>query len=190
MILVINCGSNKTRFITQIVDDEIDVDEIGIFDLKASTLDKYTGIIISGAPILLTEQNIDPYLEVLNGILETKKPLLGICFGHQLIGLKYGSIASKMRTISDMEEISVLEDSPLFNRLPQEISMMEDHCETISIPKGFKLLASSDSCVNEAMEKRDAAIYGVQFHPEVSGNHGAIVIQNFISICLENEPKA
>lgn len=190
MILVINCGSNKTRFITQIVDDQIDVDEIGIFDLKEISLDKYTGIIISGAPILVTEQNIDPYLEVLNDVLATKKPILGICFGHQLIGIKYGSIASKMRTINDMEEISVLDDSPLFNRLPHEISMMEDHCETISIPEGFKLLASSDSCVNEAMEKKDAPIYGIQFHPEVSGNHGAIVIQNFISICLENETKA
>ncbi len=185
MILVVHCGSNKTRFITQIVDDEIDVEEIGILDLKDHSLEKYVGFIISGAPILVTEVNIDPYLEPFESLLNAQKPILGICFGHQLIGLKFGSVPSRIRTICEMEEIAVLADSPLFNRLPDEIQMMEDHCETISVPEGFKLLASSDSCVNEAMEKNDEPIYGVQFHPEVSGNHGAIIIQNFINVCLE-----
>lgn len=187
MILVVNCGSNKTRFVTQIVDDQIDVEEIGVFDLKNQSLEKYVGFVISGAPILVTEIDIDPYLEILDSLLRTKKPVLGICFGHQLIGIHFGSVASRIRTINDMEEISVIADSPLFNRLPNEISMMEDHCETISVPEGFNLLASSDSCVNEAMEKNDTPIFGVQFHPEVSGNHGAIIIQNFITVCLENQ---
>lgn len=187
MILVVNCGSNKTRFVTQIVDDQIDVEEIGVFDLKNQSLEKYVGFVISGAPILVTEIDIDPYLEILDSLLRTKKPVLGICFGHQLIGIHFGSVASRIRTINDMEEISVIADSPLFNRLPYEISMMEDHCETISVPEGFNLLASSDSCVNEAMEKNDTPIFGVQFHPEVSGNHGAIIIQNFITVCLENQ---
>ena len=64
--------------------------------------------------------------------------------------------------------------------------MMEDHCETISIPQGFELVASSDACVNEAMQHKERAIFGVQFHPEVSGNHGRILIENFIKVCQRN----
>lgn len=190
MILVVNCGSNKTRHITQIVDDYIDVEEIGILDLDTSQLDKYIGIIISGAPILITETDMSKYDSVLELILANNKPLLGICFGHQLIGLHYGAIPNRIRPISDMESISVLADSALFNRLPEEIQMMEDHCESISVPPGFVLLATSDSCVNEAMMKEDSPVFGVQFHPEVSGNHGSIVIGNFVNICLELDTKA
>lgn len=62
--------------------------------------------------------------------------------------------------------------------------MMEDHCETISIPANFKLIASSDACVNEAMEHTELPLFGIQFHPEVSGNHGRIVIENFVNFCL------
>lgn len=188
MILVINCGSNKTGFITKIVDDEVDVHEIELFDLSSHSLEQYKGFIISGAPILLTEVDSDPYLKILERILDLGKPLLGICFGHQLIGLYFGSIASRMKTIDDMEVISIIDESAIFNRLPMEISMREDHCETISVPEGFKLLASSDSCVNEAMEKTEQLIYGLQFHPEVSGNHGAMIIRNFVGICLNNLP--
>ena len=61
--------------------------------------------------------------------------------------------------------------------------MIEDHCESISIPNGFKLIASSDVCVNEAMQHHSELIFGVQFHPEVSGNHGRILFENFIKLC-------
>lgn len=185
MILVVNCGSTKTRHITQIVDDQIDVEEIGIYDLDDHQLDKYLGFIISGAPVLVTESDLTPYNKALEALLKLDKPLLGICFGHQLIGLHFGSIANKIRPTNELTPVSVIAETALFNRLPDEIHMMEDHCESISIPPGFILLASSDSCVNEAMMKSDAPIYGVQFHPEVSGNHGAIVIENFVQICLE-----
>lgn len=190
MILVINCGSNKTRFITQIVDDQIDVEEIGIFDLQEIEYQKYMGYIISGAPVLVTESDVSSYLQALSPIISSGKPILGICFGHQLIGIHFGAIPNRIRPINDMESISVLADSALFNRLPEEIQMMEDHCESISVPTGFTLLATSDSCVNEAMMKSDEAIFGIQFHPEVSGNHGSIVLENFINICLEAFPKA
>jgi GMP synthase (glutamine-hydrolysing) len=61
--------------------------------------------------------------------------------------------------------------------------MMEDHCESISIPPNFKLIGSSDACVNEAMQHQTKKIYGVQFHPEVSGNHGRVIFENFVHLC-------
>jgi GMP synthase (glutamine-hydrolysing) len=67
--------------------------------------------------------------------------------------------------------------------MPTEIEFMEDHCECISIPKDFLLVGVSDSCINEAMMHESKPLFGVQFHPEVSGNMGAILFQNFVQLC-------
>lgn len=183
MILVVDCGSTKTPLIVEIVDEFMDVLSIPFDELSSEDLGQYKGIIFSGAPKLVTEINMGPYLEVVEWIKTTETPVLGICFGHQLLGMLFGAHASRMREDRDWQTIEVYEESPLFDRLPTEIQMMEDHCETISIPPGFELLASSDACINEAMQHKKRPLYGVQFHPESSGNHGRVVIENFVRIC-------
>lgn len=182
MILILNCGSSKTPYIEDLVDEFSDYKTVPILDFKMEDLEAVKGVIISGAPLLITEQNIVPYLEKIAWIKTTSIPVLGICFGHQLIGLTFGAFGSRMREDRDWQTIEVYEDCPLFDKLPTEFEMMEDHCETISIPAGFQLVASSDTCVNEAMQHTSLPLYGVQFHPEVSGNLGRIVIENFIKL--------
>lgn len=184
MILIVDCGSNKTHYIGQIVDNCCDFVMVPLFDMNQKHFSGIKGIIISGAPILITETDPTTYLEKTRWIKTTSIPILGICFGHQLIGLHFGADASRMREDREWQTIEAYEESILFNRLPNEVQMMEDHCETISIPHGFELVASSDVCVNEAMQHRDKDIFGVQFHPEVSGNHGAILIENFVNHCI------
>lgn len=184
MILIIDCGSSKTPFIEEIVDEFIDAKIIGIQDFSIDLLTNIKGIIISGAPILITEVSTDTYTDKMNWIKTSSIPILGICFGHQLIGLVYGALPSKMKEDRDWQTIEVYENCALFNRLPMELEMIEDHCETISIPAGFQLVASSDACINECMQHKEKPIFGVQFHPEVSGNHGRILIENFIQLAL------
>ncbi|MCH2230287.1 MAG: gamma-glutamyl-gamma-aminobutyrate hydrolase family protein [Crocinitomicaceae bacterium] len=183
MILVIDCGSNKTKYIEQIVDEFLDVKSCALFDFKLDDLIDAKGVIISGAPILVTDVDPQPYLDKLNWIKSSNIPVLGICFGHQIMGLLHGSFSQKMNPVRDWEEIGSFEKSPLLNRLPLDFEMMEDHCETISIPPGFTLVASSDGCVNEIMQNKEETLFGVQFHPEVSGNYGRILIENFVHIC-------
>jgi GMP synthase (glutamine-hydrolysing) len=101
----------------------------------------------------------------------------------------YGAYPSKMREDRDWQEIEQLEDDLLLDKLPSLFSMMEDHCESISIPQHFTLLGTSDACVNEVMRHESKDLYGVQFHPEISGNNGMILLQNFYQICLEKELK-
>lgn len=187
MILVIDCGSSKTPKIIELVDEFMDVDSVKILDFDSETIENYKGVIISGAPLLITEMDIQPYLEKLTWIKNTTIPILGICFGHQLIGLTFGAFGSKMKEDRDLQLIEVYEECPLFDKLPTEIYLMEDHCETISIPFGFKLIASSDACVNETMQHNELPIFGLQFHPEVSGNHGRIIIENFVKYCEKPE---
>lgn len=186
MILIIDCGSTKTHNIHELVDEFMDCETIAIADFKSELLPNYTAVIISGAPILITEIDMTNYFDQMTWIKTFEKPLLGICFGHQIIGLINGSFASRMREDRDWQEIEILEYSELFDKLPTTFDMMQDHCETISIPQGFKLIASSDACVNEAMQHLSKPIYGVQFHPEVSGNFGRVIFQNF---CAKVETK-
>ncbi|MFT5778860.1 MAG: GMP synthase (glutamine-hydrolyzing) [Crocinitomicaceae bacterium] len=185
MILIINCGSNKTKYIEQITYEFMDIKVVSFFDFELSILEGIQGVIISGAPILITEVDPEPYLEKMRWIKETSLPVFGICFGHQLIGLMHGAFGNRMREDRDWQTVEVYEDCPLFNRLPSELQMMEDHCEAVSIPAGFQLVASSDACVNEAMQHQKKKIFGVQFHPEVSGNHGAIILENFVKLCTD-----
>lgn len=183
MILIVDCGSQKTVFIEEAVDIQMDFKVVGMKDLPDFDFSNYIGIILSGAPILITEVDPTPYLELFKPVLELDKPILGICFGHQIIGLLHGAFASRQRADRDWQTIEQLEDHPLFDKLPLEFQMMEDHCESISIPKAFKLIATSDTCVNEGMAHEEKPIFGVQFHPEVSGNLGTLLIENFVDIC-------
>jgi GMP synthase (glutamine-hydrolysing) len=187
MILILNCGSSKTRYIEEMVDEFDDFKTIPILDLKAEDILEIDGIIISGAPLLITEQDMSSYIKQIDWIKTINIPVLGICFGHQLIGISFGAFASRMKEDRDWQLIDVIEDSPLFDKLPSEFEMMEDHCETISIPAGFNLVAASDACVNEAMQHKEKPIFGLQFHPEISGNYGRIIFDNFIRLTKKSK---
>lgn len=183
MILIIHCGSQKTPLIEEAVDLYMDFKTVGLFDAVAESAEGAAGIIISGAPILITEVDMTPYLEQLSWVLNAGIPVLGICFGHQMLGLLHDAQAAKQKEDRDWQTIEKLEEHPLFDKLPVEFEMMEDHCESISVPRDFKLLAVSDACINEAMYHKEKPFFGVQFHPESSGNQGVLVIENFVNIC-------
>ena len=164
-----------------------DVKKVPFLDLVKSDFEGVKGVIISGSPILVTDVDTSPYLEIIHKAINSKLPILGICFGHQVLGMHFGAEASRMKEDRDLQTVEAYEDCILFNKLPNEVQMIEDHCETISIPAGFQLVASSDACVNEVMQHLTLPYFGVQFHPEVSGNHGAILIENFVEFCLKED---
>jgi len=189
MILIIDCGSQKTPFIEEAVDLQMDYETIGLTEVTPDHTIGKLGVIISGAPILITEIDYTKYLEKLSFIKDSIIPVLGICFGHQMIGLLHGALPSRQKEDRDWQIIETLEDHPLFDKMPTEVEMIEDHCECISLPKDFVLLGVSDACVNEAMYHKEKPLFGVQFHPEVSGNQGTLLIENFVNICVQHQDK-
>ena len=187
MILIVDCGSLKTPLIEEAVDLEMDFTTVPFWDLTREDFNGKLGVIFSGAPILITEIDPTNYKNHVAYLKEIEIPILGICFGHQLLGLLYGAVPSKQKEDRDWQIIESIEDHSLFDKLPTEFEMMEDHCETISIPAGFNLVAASDACVNEAMQHKEKPIFGLQFHPEISGNYGRIIFDNFIRLTKKSK---
>lgn len=186
MIAVIDCGSKKVPYIVQAISPISEVKTFDPFDFHPKEYPQLSGVVISGAPILITEINLQPYLSAFEWIKSTQIPVLGICFGHQIIGLLHGANGAKMMEDRDWREVEFFEAHMLNDNLPKVTQMMQDHCEAISIPSDFRLIASSDVCVNEAMTHKSKSLFGVQFHPEVSNQQGTQLIQNFIQHCLKH----
>lgn len=183
MIVIIDCGSSKTPFIESIIYEFMDTRVVPLFEFKRELHSDALGFVISGAPILITEVDTAPYLKQFEWLKTETLPVLGICFGHQMLGLTFGALSNRQREDRDWQIIETIADCPLFDKLPHEIELMEDHCEAISIPKDFIHVGVSDATVNEAMMHQTKPLYGVQFHPEVSGNHGVVILENFVHIC-------
>jgi GMP synthase (glutamine-hydrolysing) len=138
----------------------------------------YSGIIITGGPTKLSQIDYKKFIKPFEFIKNIDIPILGICLGHQIIGLLYSAKIGHGELISRDEEIQIVQDDSLFINVDKNALFKKEHSEFISLPSGFTLLAKSISCNNEAM-KLDK-MYGVQFHPEMSGENGKIIFENFL----------
>ncbi len=145
----------------------------------------YKGVIFSGAPKLLTQLEPEPFVARAQSIATGKIPTLGICFGHQLLGLLFGAEVYLGKEVREPTAITSLKpEHPLWKGLPAEASFAQDHTEGIHLPSGFACLAESKYYRVEAMAHSSLPLWGVQFHPEVSGAHGQQLVNNFLKMCL------
>ena len=184
MICIIDCGSENMSYFSKRLDElKISNEIIKLNELNESMINNVSGIIISGAPILLTKIDKQKYLDKFKFIKETNIPILGICFGHQIIGLLFDSEIYLGEEVINKEPIEIVNKDIIFSKLENRSLFQEDHCEFITLPKEFVLLAKSHTCNNEAMKHGRKRIYGLQFHPEVSGLNGKIILENFVKIC-------
>lgn len=151
-------------------------------ELTEAHLIGITGIILSGSPNNLS-MGTEPYLEKYSFLKETEIPVLGICFGHQVIGVVFGGEMYRGDEIKRDEQITLLETDPLLSGLTNPVTMRESHSEGVNIPSEFISLGESASCSNEIMKHKSKTIYGVQFHPEMSGENGELLLKNFYDIC-------
>ena len=118
-ILIVDCGSSKVTQLEEAVYEFADYNTKPFFEVTLEIIAAFDGIILSGAPTLITEDDMVPYLEHGKWIKLVDMPILGICFGHQLIGLLYNACAARMKDCRSLNEIEQFVECPLLNRLPQ-----------------------------------------------------------------------
>jgi GMP synthase (glutamine-hydrolysing) len=186
VITVLNFGSSKTPHIVSCVRElGYDCEEKVWTDFSSADYERMRAgdkIIFSGSPTFFTEVDHAPYHERFSCIKEGKIPVLGICFGHQLMGILHGAQIFRGEAVRTSIEINVVKEDVLFTGLTPVTTMAEDHTEGISLPASFIHLASSATYTIEGMRHPVLPLWGVQFHPEVSDENGKKLISNFVSI--------
>ncbi len=140
----------------------------------------YTGIIFTGGPNSVYEKGSPSFTP---DILEAGIPVLGICYGMQLMGyLAGGAITSAEESGEYGKVLLNVKSSPLFKDVPkQSVSWMSHRDYVAKVPAGFEIIATTDKCPSAAMANEEKKLYGVQFHPEVTHTaFGGKMLENFL----------
>ncbi|MBQ4564432.1 MAG: glutamine-hydrolyzing GMP synthase [Lachnospiraceae bacterium] len=186
-ILVLDFGGQYNQLIARRVRSEQVYAEIRPYDkitIEEIQTIGYRGIIFTGGPNSVYKESSPHYTsEILNlGI-----PILGICYGDQLIAyMEGGEIAAAKRGREYGKTTLVTTENALFEGVPRESICWMSHGDFIETPpKGFRTIAATENCPCAAMCDERRKIYGVQFHPEVTHTaYGKQILHNFIfNIC-------
>jgi len=177
---------NVEQYLKEMTDDEVITvrnDAITIDDIKKMNPSK---IIFSPGPKHPKDSGI--CLEILNNTDELGNiPILGICLGHQAIGMNFGGEIKRLENPlhGKTSEITVLsENSVLFKNLPKKFKVMRYHSLYVDdIPEDLEVTAKSEDRVAMAVEHKSKNIFGIQFHPEsIFTEYGKNMIRNFLNI--------
>jgi GMP synthase (glutamine-hydrolysing) len=183
-VVVVDCGSSKVPTIVGVLENlGATADVIYPHQLPEIVSNLPAAIVISGNPALICDTGTD-FLADFEVLRTLSLPMLGICFGHQVIGMLYDAEVTIGKEDRDLRRMEILQVEPLFTGLSGDDEFQQDHIEEITLPRDFIHLATSSHCFNEAMMHPELPIYGVQFHPESSGIAGKTLIANFLSIAM------
>lgn len=161
--------------VTVIRNDQFNMDEIAVYDK----------IILSPGPGIPSEAGL--LLDVIK-TYAGKKPMLGVCLGHQAIGEAFGG---KLENLSEVfhgvaTPCHITANDPIFQGLPDSITIGRYHSWVVSkdgLPDCLEVTAESDEGQIMALRHRQYDIHGIQFHPEsVLTPEGRIIIKNFIDL--------
>ncbi len=182
-ILVLDFGGQYNQLIARRVREhhiyaEIKpYNKITVDEIKAAG---YSGIIFTGGPNSVYDP-ASPHYDP--AILDAGIPLLGICYGCQLIAYMAGGDVASAENSSEYGKVALtVGDNPLFDGVPENSVCWMSHRDFIpAAPEGFSAIAHTAQCPTAAMCDEKRKIYGVQFHPEVTHTeYGQQILHNFL----------
>ena len=184
-IIILDFGGQYTQLIARRVREEKVFSEISPFDTPISSLAKpgVIGIILSGGPSSVSDPGAPT---VPREVFELGKPVLGLCYGLQLLAhLLGGKVERSQNREYGPAEFQVLKPNPLFKGVKRRSKVWMSHGDTVKkLPPGFILTGSTRSVKAAAFFHPQKKLYGVQFHPEVMHTEeGKKILANFLSIC-------
>jgi len=184
-ILIIDFGSQVTRLIARRIRDFGVYSEIAHSkDLrKINSLKNVCGLIFSGGPATVTKKT---FPKIPKKIFLLNIPILGICYGLQLIAKEFGGQIKANtkkreygRTLIKKRKNSIITEN-FYKNNKNEVWMSHQDCVT-KLPKNFYTVASSKNSRYAILENKSKKIFGIQFHPEVSHTkRGSILLKNFV----------
>jgi len=185
-IAIIDFGSQVTQLIARRIREANVYSEILLPSATQADFEALSprGVILSGGPASVWKSRAPQLPEFLKSF---PCPVLGICYGMQLLGWECGGRVAAARK-GEFGPVMVRLDrsSLLFKGIPGRIRSWMSHRDAVArLPAGFRATAWTENCRHAAMENRARGIYGVQFHPEViHSEYGKEVILNFVfNVC-------
>ncbi len=185
MILILDFGSQYTQLIARRIRELNVYCEIHPYNYIPDSLDGIKGIILSGSPFSTQDKN-SPKPDL--SFIGEKIPVLGICYGAQLMALNIGGnvVASKTREYGRANLCFIDSDEVLLKGVKDNSQVWMSHADTImNLPATYKIIASTGDVRVAAYKAMNSDFYGLQFHPEVyHSTDGFALLQNFIvDIC-------
>ncbi|WP_286756657.1 glutamine-hydrolyzing GMP synthase [Roseivirga sp. UBA838] len=180
-ILILDFGSQYTQLIARRVRELNVYCEIHPYNQIPEITDNIKGVILSGSPCSVREADA-PDIDVDQ--FRGKMPVLGVCYGAQLMAQKYGGnvLPSEIREYGRARLSRVDTHFDLMKEISLDSQVWMSHGDTIKeLPQGFEVIASTASVNVAAYKVQDEATYGIQFHPEVThSEEGKILLRNFV----------
>lgn len=181
-IIILDYGSQYTQLIARRIREQNIYCEIHPFnkDLSAFAGQPPKGVIMSGGPSSVNDEGAP---ELNAGIFEWDVPVLGICYGLQILAHNEvpGCVEQADHREFGRSELIVDDASDLFKNIPQESVVWMSHGDHIKkLPRKYEIIAHTDNARVAAVRHREQQIFGVQFHPEVVHTvYGQQILENF-----------
>ena len=185
-VIVLDFGSQYTQVIARRIREANVYSKVLPFNTSINVIKKLNpvGIVLSGGPAsVLIKGAPKPRHEIFSlGI-----PVLGICYGLQLMGsMLGGQVKSSNCREYGRGKLNIIRKGSLFKGLPSKLTVWNSHGDClVKLPKGFKALAQTENSDFASIENTEKNFYGIQFHPEVEHSEkGKDIIKNFLyNIC-------
>jgi GMP synthase (glutamine-hydrolysing) len=178
-VLVVDNGSPYVKDITLCLDKMGQAHDLKKYDAEF-LLSNYQKIILSGRQKNKKEIN-SMNSKIIRTCFDNETPLLGICYGAEIIALTFGGSIHRTGPVHGFNRINIEKPTKLLEKV--HCNVYESHSYAIShLPENFICIASSSSSKHEIICHNSKRIFGTQFHPEKSGECGTELIRNFISL--------
>ena len=188
-IVVLDFGSQYSHLICRRIREFSVYAELVPYDISYDELKAMNpkGVIFSGGPSSVYNEDA-PIPE--NKIFDMQLPLLGICYGHQLIVNNFGGKVKRANKEYGSSLLTIDNDSDLLNGIGESVRAWMSHGdEAEQIPENFEIIGHTESAKAAAIANQSKSVYGIQFHPEVvHTEQGTEILRNFVlNICKASQ---
>ena len=188
-IVVLDFGSQYSHLICRRIRDFSVYAELVPYDISLEELKKLNpkGIIFSGGPSSVYDSKAPTPTKK---IFQMQIPILGICYGHQIIVNNFGGKVKRVNKEYGSAVLSVDDNSDIFSGVGDSIRAWMSHGDEAKVvPDNFEIIGHTENARAAAISNKQKAVYGIQFHPEVvHTENGNEILKNFVlKVCHANQ---